>query len=346
MTGYEPDAEEQKVLPPAERPPGPPAPADPPARRARRSRGRSFFWPLLLIGLGVIFLLSNFGLLPGNIWDVLWRFWPLLLIIAGLDLILGRRSTAGSILAVVLSLLLIGGAVLVSLFARELPALVQFVDSPELKHEMIAYPLQGVERADVVIDWSTGPGRLQALEDSNNLIEGDINYYGNLHFDAETQGNRAQIELDSRFNGIVIGPTSFGGGEDSWTIFLSPAVPLSLNFDIGPGRADLDLRRLQVETLRLDVGPGAVELIVPERGAIEAVIDGGPGQLVIELPEGMEARLRLERGPGSFRAGSRLERVPGEGNDDVSVWETPGFRGADNFIELEIDQGPGSVSFR
>jgi hypothetical protein len=48
--------------------------------------------PILLIALGVLFLLDNFGWLP---WERMQRFWPLLLIAAGVILLrkrLGRTS--------------------------------------------------------------------------------------------------------------------------------------------------------------------------------------------------------------------------------------------------------------
>lgn len=38
------------------------------------------FWPLTLVVMGLIFLASNMGLLPG----AFWNFWPLILIVVGL----------------------------------------------------------------------------------------------------------------------------------------------------------------------------------------------------------------------------------------------------------------------
>lgn len=45
------------------------------------------FWPLLLIAVGVIFLLSNLGLLSFDPWQ-LWRLWPVILVVIGLDILL------------------------------------------------------------------------------------------------------------------------------------------------------------------------------------------------------------------------------------------------------------------
>jgi hypothetical protein len=55
------------------------------------------FWPILLIAVGVIFLLSNLGMLPFAPWQ-LWRLWPLIIIVIGLDVLLEslwRRGRPG-----------------------------------------------------------------------------------------------------------------------------------------------------------------------------------------------------------------------------------------------------------
>ncbi|MBC7250601.1 MAG: hypothetical protein H5T62_09990 [Anaerolineae bacterium] len=92
-------------------------------RRTRRSRRRppSVFWPLMLIGVGVVLLLANLGYLPWQAWSVLWRLWPLLLVALGIDLLIGRRSVLGAIISAVLILLLIGGAIVIALLAQSIP---------------------------------------------------------------------------------------------------------------------------------------------------------------------------------------------------------------------------------
>lgn len=59
----------------------------------RRGRG-SIFFALLLIVLGVIFLLSNTGMIQGDVWSLVAQFWPLLLIVIGLDSIYKREGFA------------------------------------------------------------------------------------------------------------------------------------------------------------------------------------------------------------------------------------------------------------
>lgn len=44
---------------------------------------------VILIVIGVLFLLSNFGLVP---WGSLWRFWPLLLVAGGVAMFFPRKD--------------------------------------------------------------------------------------------------------------------------------------------------------------------------------------------------------------------------------------------------------------
>ena len=54
-----------------------------------KSRSRAIAY--ILIGLGIIFLLSNLGWLPG-LRSLMAQWWPLILIIAGVLLLLRRKS--------------------------------------------------------------------------------------------------------------------------------------------------------------------------------------------------------------------------------------------------------------
>ncbi len=61
---------------------------------------RSYFGPILLITVGILFLGNNLGVIPGGGWGVLWKLWPVLLIIAGLDDLIRRQGVAWPILLI------------------------------------------------------------------------------------------------------------------------------------------------------------------------------------------------------------------------------------------------------
>ncbi len=47
------------------------------------SKKESLFWGLIILILGMLFLLKNFGL-EINVWHMLGKYWPLILIYIGL----------------------------------------------------------------------------------------------------------------------------------------------------------------------------------------------------------------------------------------------------------------------
>ena len=329
---------------PPRTPPGAPMAPVPGNRRPDR-RPPSLFLPLVLIGAGVLLLLSNLGYLPWQSWNALWRLWPLLLVSLGIDLLIGRRSLVCAILSGLLILLLIGGAVVVVLFAQNFPAWVQVSRTAEWRSEHVEYPLGDVERVSATIHYTSQPGYLSALRDSPNLIEGDITYRGQLIFDVDQRGDRAEVNLDSHASDVWFAPDFLEQREGRWDIRLSPNMPLELTLDAGSGRCDFDLTGLQVDGLFLDVGSGAVDLTLPAGSDFEARVDGGSGRLRITLPESVGMRVELNSGSGAFRPGQRLRLVEGQQDDD-GVWETEGFRSAQHRIVLKVDQGSGSMEVR
>jgi hypothetical protein len=211
----------------------PPTPLyEPP--RPRRHRPPSVFWPIMFIGAGVLLLLSNLGYLPPLSWGVLWRLWPLLIIALGIDLLIGQRSVIGAIVSAVLICVLIGAILLIAIFAQNIPAVSDWIQTPELQTQHVEYPLTGLERATVYIDWTSAPSYLSVLEDSPNLIEGDITYRGGLTFDVKLRGDQADVKLDSSFSGFWFWPWG-ERTEERWDVMLSPDVPLDLSLDAGSG---------------------------------------------------------------------------------------------------------------
>ncbi len=307
---------------------------------SHRDQRPSIFWPLVLIGAGILLLLSNLGYLRWESWNMLWRFWPLLLIALGIDVLIGRRSVIGAIISGVLILALLCAA-LVVIFLAQNSTLVGLVESAGIHTEHIAHPRGEVTHASVDIDWSSIPGYLSALRDSPNLIEGDISYWGNLIFDVKVSGTEAYVELDS-YSGAGWGGPLIGTTDHRWDVRLNPDVDLELMLDTGSGPCEFDLSGLKVSSVSLDAGSGSVTLILPSGRDLSVLVEGGSGPLKIILPEDVGARVALESGSGPFIPDARFQLVNGERDDD-GVWETANFATARYKVDMIIDQGSGPI---
>jgi len=341
--------QEERVSSASEAPPTPasdPASTVPHRSRKPRSRPPSIFWPLMLLGAGVMLLLANLGILPRLSWGALWRFWPLLLIVLGVDVLIGRRSTAGAIISAVLVLVLLAAIVAVGWFADEIPMLGDLLRLPTLAAEHVQFPLEGLDSAFIKIDTSGLPCEVTALSDSPNLIEGTVTHRGRLFFDASVHGSQATIHLDPQVAGFQWWADDSGSGTQArCRVALSPEVPLRLELDGGSGPGAFHLSQLQISELALDCGSGPIDLDLPSRGTQKVTIDGGSGPVNIYLPESIAAKVILDSGSGPFLANERFSLAEGKSRGD-GIWETPGYRDADEAVLLEIDQGSGPISIR
>ncbi len=322
-------------------------------------RARSLFFPILLIGDGLIWLLANFNVIPDLNWAMLWRLWPLALIAAGLDLLFGRSHP---LVGALVGLLTVGLAVALLVVG---PRMGLMPAAPQLTTERFSEPLEGATAANITLDLAQYPTTVSALSGSDTLIDAELTHSGDVRFDA-TGGAQRQVRL-AYSSGLTFFFPDFTGTEGTWNIGLSPAVPLDLNVDAGSGGAELDLSELALSGLVIDAGSGAVALTRPAAEAFyEVRIDGGSGAQTVEVPSGVAATLYYDGGSGSLRlavaedAAVRLEvrdsgsgrvRVPSEwdeieaGDDDEGIWQSATYEDSEDRQMLVIveDLGSGEI---
>lgn len=310
-------------------------------RPSYHKRAPSLFWPIALIGFGVLLLLSNLGLIPATGWAVLWRIWPIALVALGLDVLIGRRSVAGAIASGVVILLMVGLVIAIALFAEQIPVLVELARAPIVQTETIAYPLDAITAAEVTIDYKTFPGYLSASGDSGYLIEADIAYDGELIFNVNQINGRAVVDLDGIAVGVFRSPIRPSQERARWDVRLASGLPLDLTLDGGSGSGDYNLTDLNITNLKLNAGSGSVTLTLPQ-SSFSGSIEGSSGTLTLVLPPDVGLRLTLDAGSGRFHPGERLSLVSGDINGDA-VWTTPDYDSAITRITLNLDQGSGSI---
>ena len=318
---------------------------------ARRRGYRSLFWPLLLIGIGSVWLLVNIGIFNAENIAVLVRLWPLLLIAAGLDLLFGRNSpTLGAIIGV--------GAIVGMLLLMLIGPSMGLVSRQALQSAQYEELIGDARSAEIVLGSGVNTVSVRALSESRNLFAADIRYYGEIDFDV-SNGSEKTITLKQRdgslSGGFAAFLTSIFGADQpdeeqgtDWNIQLSRDVPVNLNVDAGVGSTNLDLRGLELTGLAVNAGVGKLDVTLPvtEQGYF-VNIDGGVGDISITLPEGIAVQLDAEIGVGSVSLPSSLRRIDGDSNNVVGadgIWETDGFRTATTQVTIKFDGGVGSLT--
>ncbi len=296
----------------------------------RRRRYPSLMWPVLLIVTGVILILGYLGVLNVSFWQ-LWRLWPLLLILIGLDLLFGRSSLVGNLAVLLITLAVVAGLIVLLIASPDALGSVGRRSTEEM-----AEPLGDAERADLRLDLPAGTLRLGRLEDSPSVVEGTLKTAGQREpdWDVDRSGGIVTLTLE---RGSESRAWAWGG--DEWDLGASPQVGLSVEAELGAGKAEIDLTGLDIRDLEVHAGVGQIQVVFPEAGDFRASVSGGVGQVELELPESLAVRLRIDRGLSTLNIDDRFER-------DGDIYSTSDWDTNPNKVDIRLDIGLGLLTIR
>ncbi|MBT9177095.1 MAG: hypothetical protein DDT20_01424 [Firmicutes bacterium] len=288
---------------------------------------------VVLVLIGAVLLLRNFGFLPPDIWAHVWRLWPLLVVAWGFEILFGRR---GAKLATVLLLLV----VLTAGYLFLAPARQgDWGKGAGVEHSEL---VQGLTEARVELDITAGVLNLAALPD------GSPSFYRLL-----TYGSAPRIDFAGRGPGaagpgqLFIGPSqsrrrvTLGTSRiDRWELELSRGLPLSLDIFSAASRGEIDLRHLDVYELDLILNASHSSLSLPARDGISSVrITANASNVEIVIPHATAARITVAPQASSVRVDGAWSQVGG-------VYTSPNFDSATQRLELRIDANASRVHVR
>jgi hypothetical protein len=293
------------------------------------ARRGSFTFPILLLALGVLLLLSNLGVLSWGAWQEIVRLWPVFLIALGIDLLFARRGGRGWIGGAILVIVVLFAAM--AIFDAAAPA-----GWTVREQAAIEEALQGATTAEVSLVCGAGPVRISAGSDPTLLASGtaDLRWDEDLERSREDSEGRAvlRVERSAHFPFHVV---RSGGRFD---LVLNPAVLLELDVRMGAGSAYLDLSGLTLRRVEVRAGAGDTTVVLPARGTVTARVEGGVGQVTVLVPEGVALRVVAE-GLGKVEI---PEGLASDGDTHVS----PGYDAAGTRIDLEAHVGIGHLVVR
>ncbi len=285
--------------------------------------------PVIMFGLGGVFLLSNIGWLNLSAWDTLWRLWPLLVIAIGLEIMVGRRSLWISMLGVAVIFVALLG--LLWLAGSSIgPIGGQFLES-----EIIDQELGDATRAEVSLSPVVGQLHVAALDDSKALIAGEVSVGRGQQVWSkyEIQGTTASYALGGR------NPSPFPGNAWDWQLGLSPEVPIALETSMAAGDMDLDLAEVMLSGLDASQAVGDLSITFPAGESMRGDISQAIGQIVVYLPEDVSARIEVSKALSSLT-------VPSDFDKRGDYYYSPGYENSEALIDLDISQAIGNIVVR
>jgi len=293
---------------------------------------RFTFWPLLLIVIGLVFLLANFGIIAPLSAVALFSLWPLILILAGIDIALGRRWPMG-VLALDVLILAAGVALVASqpTIVTPLGPIVFFDKSPGPGVSTVSQP-----RGDakfLTLHLNGGAGTFNVHGGGSDLVRATSDQ-DNLNLRSTSRASdRPDIRIDQNDRGL-----RFGGGTPSHVdLAIASDVPTSFDMNAGAGEFNVDLRDVMLTDARISVGAASLRIVLPKTaGDISITVSAGASSVIIEVPDGVEARVNTSGALISLRSE----------NARVANQETAGYANAKDRVTIRVTAGASSVVIR
>jgi hypothetical protein len=157
-------------------------------------------------------------------------------------------------------------------------------------------------------------------------------------------------------------PWAACNGATEWRIHLNPAVLSDITAHSDGGNVRLNLAGMAVVRVSADTGGGNIDVVLPEDAANLSVdartgagnvsveigsgltgsgivsAGSGAGNVVVCIPGGLAARIHASTGVGKAIVDPQFARI------DKNTYQSPGFDGAADRVEITVNSGAGNVS--
>lgn len=338
----------------------------------RGKHRRSYFGPILLIMIGLLFLAKNIGWIPGGGWDSLWRLWPVLLIVAGLDDLFRGQGVAWPILMIGA-----GISLLVNYYGPQTwvswtqilqlwPILLIAVGIDivfrgksgwmSLVGAVLAILLLGgavwltTQRVEVAARYTHFK---ETYSSQTEAVGYDLSLdVGELVLDADAgrgilitgsltpDNNLDELDLKAGMATYQLDSSrpAFFPYTARWELALTPDLPVDLKIHNGAGEMTIDLEGIDLQSLLANQGVGRMVVTLPENSEDAILIKQGVGIIRVLIPAGGRIAVDAQNGLSSvdFPAGFEL---------DDGYYVTSGATSANADLLITVEQGVGLIDF-
>ena len=290
---------------------------------------RSFFWPVVLIVIGLFALLVDLNVVSADRLYRLADLWPLILIVLGLELI-ARRTLQGAAvdIAAVLILLIAGVGALAYVAAG--PAI------PGGTHTLTASDQVGGLTA-ATLDVEVGAADLTVVGDTSmgpDLYRAKLTYSGpKPEVTLDTETGEVRISQEGQF-GI------FGSRHLAIDLHISPSVTWGFSLNSGATNATFNLKNVKVTTMESNTGAVRLDITLgPPKGIVQISANGGALTVRMHRPSGTEAAVQVSGGAVNLTADGHHTGAIGS-----AKWQSDGYANASDAYSIEVNGGACTVS--
>ena len=305
-------------------------------------------WGIILLFIGGVLLLENFGIIDFY-WRNVWGFWPIFLIIGGLNILFNRNnSQTGSIISIAVLVLALSflffkgqqepqrGNWWGHNFKKDIDDNIDEDndDDQDTAFNMLnlSEPLVAADSAKKTILNISGGGLSFNLDgETSSLINADVKKrHGNFSLKKLVNDSATVLtfSMDDRKS-----KWKFGDNGNDVGFKLNKAANWDILMKLGAGEANFDFTDYKVRTFRFDGGAAALDIKFGDLLPItDVVVKSGVANVEIKIPENSGCRIKTKTG---------LSAKDFEGFEKLSegVYETSNYRTSTKKIFINLDGG-------
>jgi hypothetical protein len=311
------------------------------SERSNRIGSTSVVFPLLLIGFGALMMVwrtvPNFY--P---WHAIGKYWPLILILIGAGMVLDRmRYHASSAESRPFP---IGSTIGTILFLVVMALLIRHDHFNHLRFSShasaSAHEAKTVDRGDakaVRFNIEMAAGELIFQGGGDHLLTADFFQDGSWptpKVDYSVSDSVGYLKITQEGHDQFVG---VGKSDNTWNLRVNDATPLELKVDVGAGRGEFHLDKVDLTRLELNIGAGQanVDLTGERAKDLQVTIQGGVGQAAVRLPRNIGVVATVHGGLGSIDTHGLTE--------ENGKYVNAAYGKSPNTIHLTIEGGIGQI---
>ncbi|ARS41076.1 hypothetical protein CA265_16000 [Sphingobacteriaceae bacterium GW460-11-11-14-LB5] len=311
-------------------------------------------WGIILLFIGGVLLLENFGVI-NFYWRNVWSFWPVFLIIAGLNILFNKNnSQTGSIisigvLVVALSFLFYKGQQVPERgnwwgrhFKKDVDINIEHNNGDNddddndndtsYNHLSLSEPFVAADNAKKTVLNISGGGISFNLDgETTELINADVKKkHGNFSLKKLLTDSATVLtfQMDDKKN-----KWNFGDGDNDVNFKLNKEANWDILMKLGAGEANFDFASYKVRTFRFDGGAAALDIKFGDLLPItDVIVKSGVADVKIKVPVNSGCRIKTKTG---------LSAKDFEGFEKLSdgVYETSNYKASTKKIFINLDGG-------
>lgn len=271
-------------------------------------KAEKVIWGLILVFIGGVFLLNNFGVIDFY-WRSVWRFWPLIFIVIGANMMFSRFNNQT-------------GTILVALVTVCALTFIGYQGSRPYNHRSSWFRYEFDDDSNDnhkknKNEWSATNNFTEAFIPNTQKAELTINGGATSYELKDTTSNLFDAEADQRFGNYILEKVSRDSMEiltfkmqdgkrklnidamdgNEAKIRLNTKPSWDINVKVGAGEVDFDLTPFKINNLQLQGGAASFDIKLPMPQTISNItVDTGVAEVKIQIPSAAECRIKVDSG--------------------------------------------------